>query len=121
MPDLKWSNWAAGSWSCARAPGCGYRAEKTAAAAAIGRRRSPPPAALPPATVAPAPTQKYHTSFGGDVAARKKQYADMVNKYYDLATTFYEYGQLPAIARVPPRRLDKQRATDAPLAPPGKT
>lgn len=24
--------------------------------------------------------------------ARKSQYADMVNKYYDLATSFYEYG-----------------------------
>jgi hypothetical protein len=27
------------------------------------------------------------------VAARKGQYADMVNKYYDLATSFYEYGE----------------------------
>jgi len=36
--------------------------------------------------------EKYHTSFGGDVEARKKEYADMVNKYYDLATSFYEYG-----------------------------
>jgi hypothetical protein len=26
------------------------------------------------------------------VEARKSQYADMVNKYYDLATSFYEYG-----------------------------
>lgn len=24
---------------------------------------------------------------------RKGQYADMVNKYYDLATSFYEYGE----------------------------
>lgn len=24
--------------------------------------------------------------------SRKGQYADMVNKYYDLATSFYEYG-----------------------------
>jgi hypothetical protein len=38
-------------------------------------------------------SQKYHTSFGGDLAARKKEYQDMVNKYYDLATSFYEYGE----------------------------
>lgn len=37
--------------------------------------------------------QKYHTAHGGDVTARKGQYADMVNKYYDLATSFYEYGE----------------------------
>lgn len=37
--------------------------------------------------------QKYHTTHGGDVDARKAQYADMVNKYYDLATSFYEYGE----------------------------
>eukprot|EP00879_Flechtneria_rotunda_P011009 GHRR01011504.1.p1 GENE.GHRR01011504.1~~GHRR01011504.1.p1 ORF type:complete len:345 (+),score=80.65 GHRR01011504.1:506-1540(+) len=36
--------------------------------------------------------EKYHTTHGGDVQARKEQYADMVNKYYDLATSFYEYG-----------------------------
>ena len=36
--------------------------------------------------------EKYHTSFGGDVEARKSMYADMVNRYYDLATSFYEYG-----------------------------
>ncbi|WIA20814.1 hypothetical protein OEZ86_004745 [Tetradesmus obliquus] len=36
--------------------------------------------------------EKYHTTHGGDVEARKSQYADMVNKYYDLATSFYEYG-----------------------------
>ncbi len=40
--------------------------------------------------------QKYHTAHGGDVAARKGQYADMVNKYYDLATSFYEYGEGPS-------------------------
>lgn len=27
------------------------------------------------------------------MAVRKGQYADMVNKYYDLATSFYEYGK----------------------------
>jgi len=37
--------------------------------------------------------QKYHTAHGGDVGSRKDQYADMVNKYYDLATSFYEYGE----------------------------
>eukprot|EP00879_Flechtneria_rotunda_P021793 GHRR01022980.1.p1 GENE.GHRR01022980.1~~GHRR01022980.1.p1 ORF type:complete len:152 (+),score=22.77 GHRR01022980.1:758-1213(+) len=41
--------------------------------------------------------QKYHTTHGGDVQARKEQYADMVNKYYDLATSFYEYGGLYAV------------------------
>lgn len=41
--------------------------------------------------------QNYHTSFGGDVEARKKEYADMVNKYYDLATSFYEYGELQGL------------------------
>lgn len=29
---------------------------------------------------------------GGDLAARKDQYATMVNQYYDLVTDFYEYG-----------------------------
>ncbi|KIY98794.1 hypothetical protein MNEG_9170 [Monoraphidium neglectum] len=36
--------------------------------------------------------EKYHTTHGGDVEGRKAKYADMVNKYYDLATSFYEYG-----------------------------
>ena len=36
--------------------------------------------------------EKYHTSFGGSVESRKACYADMVNKYYDLATSFYEFG-----------------------------
>ncbi|GBF91937.1 cycloartenol-C-24-methyltransferase [Raphidocelis subcapitata] len=36
--------------------------------------------------------EAYHTTHGGDVAARKAKYTDMVNKYYDLATSFYEYG-----------------------------
>lgn len=36
--------------------------------------------------------EKYHSKYGGDVAARKASYADMVNKYYDLATDFYEWG-----------------------------
>jgi len=29
---------------------------------------------------------------GGGVAARKENYADLVNTYYDLATNFYEFG-----------------------------
>ena len=33
--------------------------------------------------------------------ARKGQYADMVNKYYDLATSFYEYGEAEAGNTVP--------------------
>ncbi|XP_078170471.1 cycloartenol-C-24-methyltransferase 1-like [Carex rostrata] len=36
--------------------------------------------------------EKYHTSYGGDEETRKSNYADMANKYYDLATSFYEYG-----------------------------
>eukprot|EP00123_Amoebidium_parasiticum_P019606 comp27665_c0_seq1/m.47172 comp27665_c0_seq1/g.47172 ORF comp27665_c0_seq1/g.47172 comp27665_c0_seq1/m.47172 type:complete len:332 (-) comp27665_c0_seq1:111-1106(-) len=36
--------------------------------------------------------EKYHTQHGGDVEKRKAAYADMVNKYYDLATDFYEWG-----------------------------
>ncbi|KAJ3670208.1 hypothetical protein LUZ60_010532 [Juncus effusus] len=36
--------------------------------------------------------EKYHVCYGGDEAARKSNYSDMVNKYYDLATSFYEYG-----------------------------
>eukprot|EP00249_Psilotum_nudum_P025613 c30308_g1_i1 orf=522-1565(-) len=34
----------------------------------------------------------YHTYHGGDEDSRKTNYADMVNKYYDLSTSFYEYG-----------------------------
>ncbi|KAI8476628.1 MAG: cycloartenol-C-24-methyltransferase-like protein [Monoraphidium minutum] len=34
----------------------------------------------------------YHTTHGGDLEARKAQCSDMVNSYYDLATSFYEYG-----------------------------
>uniref|UniRef100_A0A1D1Z1J8 Methyltransferase n=1 Tax=Anthurium amnicola TaxID=1678845 RepID=A0A1D1Z1J8_9ARAE len=36
--------------------------------------------------------EKYHVSFGGDEESRKANYGDMVNKYYDLATSFYEFG-----------------------------
>eukprot|EP00850_Spirogloea_muscicola_P012310 SM000079S22428 [mRNA] locus=s79:107297:110244:+ [translate_table: standard] len=36
--------------------------------------------------------ESYHAYHGGDEAARKSSYTDMVNKYYDLATSFYEYG-----------------------------
>lgn len=36
--------------------------------------------------------EDYHTCYGGDKLARKANYTDMVNKYYDLATSFYEYG-----------------------------
>ncbi|XP_061954822.1 cycloartenol-C-24-methyltransferase-like isoform X1 [Populus nigra] len=34
--------------------------------------------------------EKYHV--GGDDEERKANYTDMVNKYYDLVTSFYEYG-----------------------------
>nr|GLL34531.1 cycloartenol-C-24-methyltransferase 1-like [Ipomoea trifida] len=36
--------------------------------------------------------EKYHGYYGGKEEDRKKNYSDMVNKYYDLATSFYEYG-----------------------------
>ncbi|ERN00850.1 cycloartenol-C-24-methyltransferase 1 isoform X2 [Amborella trichopoda] len=36
--------------------------------------------------------EKYHGYFGGKEESRKANYADMVNKYYDLSTSFYEYG-----------------------------
>lgn len=36
--------------------------------------------------------EKYHTTYGGDVQIRKANYADLANKYYDLVTSFYEYG-----------------------------
>ncbi|KAF3787262.1 Cycloartenol-C-24-methyltransferase [Nymphaea thermarum] len=36
--------------------------------------------------------EKYHVSFGGREEDRKSNYADMVNKYYDLSTSFYEFG-----------------------------
>lgn len=36
--------------------------------------------------------EKYHVHFGGDEETRKINYSDMVNKYYDLATSFYEFG-----------------------------
>ncbi|KAF7144284.1 hypothetical protein RHSIM_Rhsim05G0184300 [Rhododendron simsii] len=36
--------------------------------------------------------EKYHGYYGGDEKERKANYADMVNKYYDLVTSFYEYG-----------------------------
>ncbi|KAK6119204.1 hypothetical protein DH2020_047052 [Rehmannia glutinosa] len=36
--------------------------------------------------------EKYHVYFGGEEEERKANYTDMVNKYYDLVTSFYEYG-----------------------------
>ncbi|TKV99876.1 hypothetical protein SEVIR_8G073300v4 [Setaria viridis] len=35
---------------------------------------------------------KYHDLHGGEKELRKSNYADLANKYYDLATGFYEYG-----------------------------
>ncbi|KAG0547072.1 hypothetical protein BDA96_01G048000 [Sorghum bicolor] len=35
---------------------------------------------------------KYHDLHGGEQESRKSNYTDLVNKYYDLATGFYEYG-----------------------------
>ncbi|KAJ6345423.1 hypothetical protein OIU78_008149 [Salix suchowensis] len=36
--------------------------------------------------------EKYHVCYGGDEEERKANYTDMVNKYYDLVTSFYEFG-----------------------------
>ncbi|KAI3739082.1 hypothetical protein L2E82_29473 [Cichorium intybus] len=36
--------------------------------------------------------EKYHTTFGGLDEERIANYTDVVNKYYDLVTSFYEYG-----------------------------
>ncbi|CAH9098961.1 unnamed protein product [Cuscuta epithymum] len=36
--------------------------------------------------------EKYHGYYGGEEEERKNNYTDMVNKYYDLVTSFYEYG-----------------------------
>lgn len=36
--------------------------------------------------------EKYHACDGEAEEERKANYIDMVNKYYDLATSFYEYG-----------------------------
>ncbi|CAN6439951.1 unnamed protein product [Victoria cruziana] len=36
--------------------------------------------------------EKYHGYFGGKEEERKSNYADMVNKYYDLSTSFIEFG-----------------------------
>ncbi|XP_058788531.1 cycloartenol-C-24-methyltransferase [Vicia villosa] len=36
--------------------------------------------------------EKYHVHYGGQEEERKANYTDMVNKYYDLVTSFYEFG-----------------------------
>ncbi|XP_023914352.1 cycloartenol-C-24-methyltransferase [Quercus suber] len=36
--------------------------------------------------------EKYHVFYGGEEEERKANYSDMVNKYYDLVTSFYEFG-----------------------------
>ncbi|KAF4365500.1 hypothetical protein G4B88_025679 [Cannabis sativa] len=36
--------------------------------------------------------EKYHVCHGGEEEDRKSDYSDMVNKYYDLVTSFYEFG-----------------------------
>ncbi|XP_042439361.1 cycloartenol-C-24-methyltransferase 1-like [Zingiber officinale] len=36
--------------------------------------------------------ENYHDSYGGEEEFRKANYSDMVNKYYDLATSFYDFG-----------------------------
>ncbi|XWS77394.1 hypothetical protein CRYUN_Cryun01aG0257800 [Craigia yunnanensis] len=36
--------------------------------------------------------EQYHIFYGGEEEERKANYTDMVNKYYDLVTSFYEFG-----------------------------
>ncbi|KAG6628252.1 hypothetical protein CIPAW_14G001900 [Carya illinoinensis] len=36
--------------------------------------------------------EKYHAAYEGEEEDRKANYTDLVNKYYDLATSFYEFG-----------------------------
>ncbi|PPS18348.1 hypothetical protein GOBAR_AA02227 [Gossypium barbadense] len=36
--------------------------------------------------------ERYHVFYGGEEEERKANYTDMVNKYYDLVTSFYEFG-----------------------------
>ncbi|KAF2941933.1 cycloartenol-C-24-methyltransferase 1-like [Oryza sativa Japonica Group] len=36
--------------------------------------------------------ENYHEIYGGEVESRTSNYADLANKYYDLVTSFYEYG-----------------------------
>ncbi|KAL2939906.1 Cycloartenol-C-24-methyltransferase [Bienertia sinuspersici] len=36
--------------------------------------------------------EKYHVYYGGEQEDRNSNYTDMVNKYYDLVTSFYEFG-----------------------------
>ncbi|PON57538.1 Sterol methyltransferase [Trema orientale] len=36
--------------------------------------------------------EKYHACYGGEEEERKANYTDMFNKYYDLVTSFYEFG-----------------------------
>ncbi|XP_022759458.1 cycloartenol-C-24-methyltransferase-like isoform X2 [Durio zibethinus] len=36
--------------------------------------------------------EQYHVFYGGEAEERKANYTDMVNKYYDLVTSFYEFG-----------------------------
>uniref|UniRef100_A0A7N2N0A6 sterol 24-C-methyltransferase n=1 Tax=Quercus lobata TaxID=97700 RepID=A0A7N2N0A6_QUELO len=36
--------------------------------------------------------EKYHVFYGGEEEERKAHYSDMVNKFYDLVTSFYEFG-----------------------------
>jgi hypothetical protein len=50
------------------------------------------------------------------VEARKSQYADMVNKYYDLATSFYEYGGFAMQGRVQLQQLWQQYKLPAAVA-----
>ncbi|KAL3569189.1 hypothetical protein D5086_029079 [Populus alba] len=52
--------------------------------------------------------EKYHV--GGDDEERKANYTDMVNKYYDLVTSFYEYGWGESFHFAPRRgpRSDRQ-------------
>ncbi|ERN00849.1 cycloartenol-C-24-methyltransferase [Amborella trichopoda] len=36
--------------------------------------------------------EKYHVLYGGNEELRRQNYTDVANKYYDLSTSFYEFG-----------------------------
>ena len=45
-----------------------------------------------PPTEVPEAVDRYHGYFAGDAGQRQRDYASVVNTYYDLVTDFYEYG-----------------------------
>ncbi|KAG7945722.1 hypothetical protein I3843_14G004100 [Carya illinoinensis] len=48
--------------------------------------------------------EKYHVAYGGEEEERKTNYTDLANKYYDLATSFYEFGWGESFHNAPRRK-----------------